>query len=159
DFLHAGHNMSGYFDDNFFGGVALDDWALELENYCVVLGNIKQDSPLGYLKMKQQMLHNWREIVERPDLLSGTAYNENLMIPKHHQDNELNALAFAYIYKLMLAYVFSNYTNALEYIAQANLYIMGVAGLIHTPVFHFYAGLTYLALINPSPLFLSEKQR
>jgi predicted ATPase/GAF domain-containing protein len=148
DFLHAGHNMSGYFDDNFFGGVALDDWALELENYCVVLGNIKQDSPLAYLKMKQQMLHNWREIVERPDLLSGTAYNENLMIPKHHQDNELNAIAFAYIYKLMLAYVFSNYTNALEYIAQANLYIMGVAGLIHTPVFHFYAGLTYLALFS-----------
>ncbi|GET42246.1 trifunctional serine/threonine-protein kinase/ATP-binding protein/sensor histidine kinase [Microseira wollei] len=148
NFLDAGHNMSGYFDDNFFAGVALDDWELELENYCVILGTVKQDSPLAYLKMKQQMVQNWREIVERPDLLTGTAYDEKLMIPKHHQDNELNAIAFAYIYKLMLAYVFSNYTNALEYIAQANLYMMGVAGLIHTPVFHFYAGLTYLALFS-----------
>ncbi|HAX80208.1 MAG TPA: serine/threonine protein kinase [Cyanobacteria bacterium UBA11372] len=158
DFLHAGHNMSGYFDDNFFGGVALDYWDLELENCCLILANVKQDSPLTYLKMKQQMVQNWREIVERPDLLSGTAYDEKLMLPKHLQDNELNAIAFAYIYKLMLAYVFSNYTDVLEYIAQANLYLTGVAGLIHTPIFHFYAALTYLALINPETGLLSGSE-
>ena len=148
DFLYAGNNIDIYFDDNFLAGVYLDDWEPKIENYCIVLAQVKQDSPLAYLKMKQQMVQNLREIVNQPDLLIGTAYDETVMIPKHHQDNELTALATAYIYKLLLAYLFGNYTNALDYIAQANQYLMAVAGTIHTPVFHFYAGLTYLAICS-----------
>ncbi|MCU0543187.1 MAG: AAA family ATPase [Oscillatoriaceae cyanobacterium Prado104] len=148
DFLYAGYNISNYLYDNFFAGVVLDDWELEIENYCVVLAHVKQDSPLAYLKMIQQMVHNLREILNQPDLLSGTAYDETVMLPKHHQDNELTALAFVYIYKMILAYLFSKYSNALDYTAQANQYLMAVAGTFHTPVFHFYAGLTYLALCS-----------
>ncbi|MGL4376576.1 MAG: GAF domain-containing protein, partial [Microcoleaceae cyanobacterium] len=41
---------------------------------------------------------------------------------------------------------FGNYPNALVYIPQANRDLMAVGGTIYIPVFHFYAGLTYLAL-------------
>jgi predicted ATPase/signal transduction histidine kinase len=146
-FLYAGNNTTIYFDDNFFAGVEMDRWEPEIENYCAVLATVKQDSPLAYLKMRQQMVLNLREIGPRPDLLIGTAYDETVMIPKYHQDNQLSALANVYIYKLMLAYFFGNYTIALDYIAQANLYLIAVSGAIYTPVFHFYAGLTYLALL------------
>jgi predicted ATPase/signal transduction histidine kinase len=146
-FLYAGNNTTIYFDDNFFAGVEMDHWEPEIENYCAVLATVKQDSPLAYLKMRQQMVQNLREIGDRPDLLIGTAYDETVMIPKYHQDNQLSALANVYIYKLMLAYFFGNYTIALDYIAQANLYLIAVSGAIYTPVFHFYAGLTYLALL------------
>ncbi|OCR02622.1 serine/threonine protein kinase [Oscillatoriales cyanobacterium USR001] len=148
DFLYAGYNMANYFLYNLLAGVYLDDWETEIESYCVVFASVKQYSALTYLKMKQQMVHNLREIVSEPDLLIGSAYNEKLMIPKHHQDNQLNALAFVYIYKLMLAYLFGNYTNALDYIAQVNLYLMAVGGTFLIPAFHFYAGLTYLALFS-----------
>ncbi|MEG4120908.1 AAA family ATPase [Microcoleus sp. N9_B4] len=148
DFLNAGYNISVYFDDSFFAGVDFYDWEPEIENYCVVLAQVKQDSPLGYLKMKKQMVQSLIEVVNQPDLLIGTAYDETVMIPKHHQDHEFTALAFLYIYKLILGYLFGNYTNALEYIAQANLYLMAAAGVIHTPVFHFYAGLTYWAVFS-----------
>jgi predicted ATPase len=57
------------------------------------------------------------------------------------------ALANVYIYKLMLAYFFGNYTIALDYIAQANLYLIAVSGMIYTPVFHFYAGINLLGII------------
>jgi predicted ATPase/signal transduction histidine kinase len=146
DFLYAGYNITNYFLYNFLAGVYLDDWQPEIENYCVVFATVKQESPLAYLKMKEQMVHNLRETVNEPDLLIGIAYDETVMIPKHHQDNQLNALAFVYIYKLILAYLFGNYTNALDYIAEVNLYLMAVGGTFFTPVFHFYAGLTYLAL-------------
>ncbi|MDT9184046.1 AAA family ATPase [Limnospira sp. PMC 289.06] len=146
--LYAGYNIFNYFYDNFFAGVRLDDWEPEIDNYCVVLEKAKQDSPLTYLKIKKQMVYNFREIVDSPDLLKGNDYNEIVMIPKHHHDNELTALAVVYIYKLILAYLFGEYHNAEEYISQADQYLMAVGGTIYIPVFHFYAGLTYLALCS-----------
>ncbi|MDB9511618.1 AAA family ATPase, partial [Kamptonema animale CS-326] len=148
DFLNAGYSIAICFYDHLFGGVALDDWALEIENYCVVLATLKQDSPLAYLKATQQTVQNLTEIVKQPDLLIGTAYDETVMFPKQYQNNELTVLAVVYIYKLMLAYIFGNYTNALDYLTQANRYLMAATGMIQIPVFHFYAGLTYLALCS-----------
>nr|WP_322744820.1 ATP-binding protein [Phormidium sp. LEGE 05292] len=148
DFLYAGYNLSNYFYGYLFAGVYLDDWEPEIENYCIVLASVKQDSSRNYLKAKQQVVQNLRETVARPDLIIGSAYDEREMIPKHHQNNELPALAFVYVYKLMLAYFFGKHAIALDYIAEANHYLMAVAGMIYTPVFHFYAGLTYLALFS-----------
>ena len=149
DFLNAGYCVSSYLYNNFFSGVELDDdWHAEIENYCVVLTTVKQYSPMVYVKMAQQTVQNLREIVNQPDLLIGQAYDETVMFPQHNQNSELTALALAYNYKLMLAYLFGNYTNALDYIAQASLYLRVAAAMIHTPVFHFYAGLTYLALCS-----------
>ena len=148
DFLNAGYCVSSYSYNNFFSGVELDDWHAEIENYCVVLATVKQYSPMVYVKITQQTVQNLREIVNQPDLLIGQAYDETVMFPQHNQNSELTALAVAYNYKLMLAYLFGNYTNALDYIAQASLYLRVSAAMIHTPVFHFYAGLTYLALCS-----------
>ncbi|MBW4681789.1 MAG: AAA family ATPase [Microcoleus vaginatus WJT46-NPBG5] len=146
DFLHAGYSITCYFYNNFFSGVEIDTWAAEIENYCVALETVKQYSPVVYLKITQQTVHNLRENVNQPDLLVGQAYDETVMFPQHHQNSEFTALATASNYKLMLAYLFGNYTNALGYIAQAKPYLMVAAAMIHTPVFHFYAGLTYLAV-------------
>jgi predicted ATPase/signal transduction histidine kinase len=148
DFLYAGYNIVDCFVNYFFAGVHLNEWESEIENYCAVLASVKQDSPLTYIRMKQQTVYNLTEFVEKPDILSGNAYDETVMIPKHRQDNELSAIAYAYIDKLILAFIFGNYTNALDYIAEINPCLMAVAGIIHTPVFHFYAGLTYLALYS-----------
>ncbi|MDT9188576.1 MAG: AAA family ATPase [Limnospira sp. PMC 894.15] len=150
--LYAGYNIFNYFYDNFFAGVRLDNWEGEIDNYCVVLEKAKQDSPLTYLKIKKQMVYNFREIVDSPYLLKGNDYNEIVMIPKHHHDNELTALAVVYIYKLILAYLFGEYHHAGEYIAKADQYLMAVGGTIYIPVFHFYAGLTYLALCSTSKI-------
>jgi predicted ATPase len=148
DFLNAGYSISCYLYNNFFSGVDLDDWEAEIENYCVALATVKQYSPMVYVKMAQQTVQNLREIVNQPDLLIGQAYDETVMFPQHNQDSEFTALAVASNYKLMLAYLFGNYTNALDYLAQAKAYVMVAAAMIHTAVFHFYAGLTYLALCS-----------
>ncbi len=148
DFLSAGYGITNYIYNHFFAGLCFDDWESESENYCVVLAQLKQDCPFTYLKIQQQTVQNFREIANQPDLLSGATYDEAVMLPKHHQDKNIGALAWVYNFKLILAYFFGNYTNALDYIAQANLYLMAATGLIYTPVFHFYAGLTYLGLFS-----------
>jgi PAS domain S-box-containing protein len=151
DFLNAGYNINVYFFAHFFGGVELDTWKTEIVSYSAALAQAKQYSVQTYLDMTRQIAQNLRETVSPPDCLIGTAYDETLMIPKHHQDNNLTAIAIAYIYKLLLAYCYGNYTGALDYIAQSQQYLMAVSGLVLVPIFHFYAALTNLALFPTQP--------
>ncbi|WP_103669074.1 ATP-binding sensor histidine kinase [Pseudanabaena sp. BC1403] len=148
DFLHAGYSVVVYFYTIYFGGVELSSWENELEIYSALMAQSKQHSPQLYLDMHRVVLRNLREVVSQPDCLTGDIYDEPVMIPKHFQDNELTAIANAYIYKLQLAYLFGNYTNALAYLNQAQPYLMAVSGTVHIPTFHFYASLTYLALFH-----------
>ncbi|MDZ8064727.1 MAG: AAA family ATPase [Nostoc sp. DedQUE08] len=151
DFLNAGYNSLNYFIAKLFAGVELDIWEPEIAGYRAVLVQVKQHSALTYLDMMQQTVENLREARILSDCLIGTAYNETAMLPKHHQDKDLSAIAIAYIYKLILAYFFGNYTAALDYNAQAKQYLMAVSGMIFIPIFHFYAALTHLALLLAQP--------
>ncbi|MEG4859279.1 adenylate/guanylate cyclase domain-containing protein [Microcoleus sp. K1-B6] len=151
DFLYAGYSISVYFDANFFGGVELDSWEPELAIYSAALAQAKQYSGRVYLDMKQQMVSNLREDRIWSDCLIGTAYDETVMIPKYHQDNDFTVVATTYIYKLLLAYLWGNYTAALDNIAQAKQYLMAVSGLAFVAIFHFYAALTHLALFPTRP--------
>jgi predicted ATPase/signal transduction histidine kinase len=148
DFLNAGLCINCYFDANFLSGVALNDWHSEISPYSQDLGRVKQYSAQAYLEMKGQVAQNLIVTTDQPDLLIGNAYDETLMIPKHLQAGDLTALAYVYIYKLMLAYLFGNHPAALANITQGSQYLQAVAGMIPVPVFHFYAALTHLALFG-----------
>ncbi|MEG4571434.1 AAA family ATPase [Microcoleus sp. N3A4] len=151
DFLNAGYNSLNYFIAKFFAGLELDIWEQEIADYRAVLVQIKQHSALTYWDMTQQTVHNLKEARILSDCLIGSAYDETVMIPKHHQDKHLTAIALAYTYKLMLAYFFGNYTSALEYSTQAKPYLMALSGMISIPIFHFYTALTHLALLPTQP--------
>ncbi|MEG4035477.1 AAA family ATPase [Microcoleus sp. S36b_A4] len=151
DFLHAGYSINIYFSATFLCGLELDTWGVEIAGYSAFMAQVKQYSAQTYLNMAQQRVWNLRETVSQPDCLIGTAYDERVMIPKHHQDKEFTAIAMVYIYKLLLAYLFSNYTAALDHIAQAKPYLMAVSGFVLVPAFHFYAALTHLALFPTQP--------
>jgi predicted ATPase/tRNA A-37 threonylcarbamoyl transferase component Bud32 len=151
DFVDAGYNIYICFYTHLFAGVELDSWEAEIAGYRALMAQLKQYSAGVYLDMIQQTVQNLRETRIRPDFLIGSAYDETVMIPKHYQDNELSAIATAYIYKLLLAYCYGNYTVALDYIAQSQKYLMAVSGLVLVPIFHFYAALTNLALFPTQP--------
>jgi len=146
DFLNAGYCIMTYFSANLFGGVELDTWEPEIAGYRAVLVQTKQYSAQTYLDITQQAVQNLRESRILSDCLIGDAYDETVMIPKHHQDNDLTGLALVYIYKLLLAYSYGNYPAALNYICQVKPYLMALSGLVYVPIFHFYAALTHLAL-------------
>ncbi|MEG4577356.1 AAA family ATPase [Microcoleus sp. N3A4] len=151
DFLYASYSILVYFEGNLCGGVEIDTWEAELEIYSAAFAQIKQYSAQIILDITWQTTKNLRETVSTPDCLIGTAYNETVMIPKHHQDNNFTMIAIVYTYKLMLAYFFGNYPAALSYIAQIKPYLMSVSGIVFFPIFHFYAALTHLALFPTQP--------
>ena len=146
DVLPASYNINCYFDANLFSGAILNTWEPEISSYTIELNRIKQSSIQAYLEMKQQVALNLMAKGSHPDCLISNVYDETVMIPKHLQDRDLTALAYVHIHKLMLAYLFSMYTNALSNITQAEQYLMAVSGMMPIPVFHFYAALTNLAL-------------
>jgi PAS domain S-box-containing protein len=151
DFLYAGYSISVYFNTNFYSGIELDILEPEIVGYRAVLAQVKQYSGRVYLDMIQQTVQNLRETRILPDFLIGSAYDETVMIPNHYQDNEFTVIANAYIYKLLLAYCYGNYMAARDHIAQAKEYLIGVSGMFHIPIFHFYAALTNLALFPTQP--------
>ncbi|MBE9206323.1 AAA family ATPase [Nostoc sp. LEGE 06077] len=151
DFLYAGYSIVIYAFTSLFTGVDLEKLMLEFPAYRHVLAQVKQDSAHIYLDMMQQTIEQLKEKVSQPDRLIGTVYDETTMLPKHQQDNDLTGIAFVYIYKLLLAYSYGNYSTALDYITQAKPYLMALSGLVHVPIFHFYAALTHLALVSTEP--------
>jgi predicted ATPase/signal transduction histidine kinase len=146
DLLNTGYSISSYFDFNLLCGIKLDKWESEIDPYCKYLERIKQYSAKAYLSIKQQTAQNLIEKRTQLDCLIGSYYDETLMICKHIEDGNFTALAYVYIYKLMLAYLFGKYNAALENIAQGEKYLLALSGMIPIPVFHFYAALTHLAL-------------
>ncbi|MBD2206030.1 AAA family ATPase [Calothrix sp. FACHB-1219] len=151
DFLHAGFALGGHSDGRFFSGEELNSFVQVMADYSLALAQVKQYSAQIYLNLGKQAAENFIEPVSQPDYLIGNTYNETLMLTKHHQDHDLIAIAQAYIYKLLLACYFANYTDARDYIAQAQPCLMAVSGTIFVPIFHFYAALTYLGLIPTQP--------
>ncbi|MBD2578035.1 ATP-binding sensor histidine kinase [Oscillatoria sp. FACHB-1406] len=147
DFLYAIYNIHNYFFSNFLAGVELDAWIDEIANYSTVLSKYKQDSGLMYFEITRQAAYNCWEVVPQPELLIGEAYDETVMLEWHRQNHEVTALGFAYIYKLMLAYQFDRDAIALEYLSQAQQYLIGVTDTPFVPLFHFYAALTDLKLL------------
>jgi predicted ATPase/signal transduction histidine kinase len=146
DLLNIGYSISCYFDFNLLCGIKLNMWESEILPYSKDLERIHQYSAKAYLDIKKQVAQNMIEKESKLDCLIGNAYDESVMVPKHLKDGNFTALAYVYIYKLMLAYLFCKYDAALENIAQGEKYLLALSGMIPIPVFHFYAALTHLAL-------------
>ncbi|MEG4629624.1 AAA family ATPase [Microcoleus sp. AR_TQ3_B6] len=151
DFLQSGYSILIYLESKFFAGVELDTWETEIASYSAVMTQVKQYLARDYLEMMQQTVNNLRKVGILSDCLIGTGYDETVMLPKHHQNNEFTVIAKTYVYKLLLAYSSGNNTAALDYILQAKPYLMAISGLIQVPIFHFYTALTYLAIFPTKP--------
>jgi PAS domain S-box-containing protein len=151
DFLYAGYNLSIYLEASLCSGVELDTWEPEVAGYRAAMTQVKQYSAQAYFDIKQQTVWKLRDTSILSDFLIGSAYDETVMLPKHYQNNELTLIADVYISKLMLAYLWANYTAAVGYITTAKHYLMAVSGMLFVPIFHFYAALTNLALFPTQP--------
>ncbi|MDZ7991410.1 MAG: AAA family ATPase [Nostoc sp. EfeVER01] len=151
DFLHAGYNVCCYSYAVFWSGSELSNLELDIASYNAALTQAKQHSAQTYVSIMRQAAENFRETQIQPDCLSGSIYDETVMIPKHHQANELTVMAELYIYKLLLAYSFGDYKAAIAYIEEGKKYLLAVSGLIFVPISHFYAALTHLALFSTHP--------
>ncbi|MBD2124652.1 PAS domain-containing protein, partial [Trichocoleus sp. FACHB-262] len=117
---------------------------------------LKQETVLTWCQTHRQVVLNLLGQVENPCRLQGVAYNEETLLPLSLAANDRTGLHIFYIYKLILYYLFRQFTQAVENAAQAEQYLDGVTGWITTPMLHFY---DFLARLAVHPLVRRSEQK
>lgn len=126
-------------------GVNLHELKPRIAAYTDSLHDIRQENSWYYNKSFHQGLLNLLGESEDPCRLDGAVCLEDETLPKSLGANDRTGLFFFYFQKMLLAYLFARYGEAVEYAAESEKYADGVAALLAMPVGCFYAGLARIA--------------
>ncbi|HEY9851876.1 MAG TPA: AAA family ATPase [Leptolyngbyaceae cyanobacterium] len=142
---YAAMNKSQY---SYFSGVELTELERDIANYNNALAQLKQQAVLNWNLIHRQAVLNLLGEAKNPCELSGTAYNEEKLLPLHLEANDRTGLHFFYLHKSILCYLFGSSDRALANAEQAEIYLDGATGLLDVPVFYFYDSLIRLAFYS-----------
>ncbi len=131
---------------SYFAGEELTGLAGNLKTYGEAIGQLKQEAPLQHNNIYYQIVLNLIGQTEEPWQLCGDAYNEEIELPRLYRDDDRTPLSHLILNKLILHYLFENYSQALDYAERGEPYLESVTGLINKPIFYFYDSLTRLAI-------------
>jgi predicted ATPase/signal transduction histidine kinase/DNA-binding NarL/FixJ family response regulator/tRNA A-37 threonylcarbamoyl transferase component Bud32 len=148
DLEYAAHNAAIYSFSVFYIGTELNQVETEVNNYQSVLIQLKQESLLIRQGIYQQMVCNLQGKNKTNHLyLNGKYFEEAKMFTSRIEKNDLDFCHF-YSNKLMLSYLFENFSQALENSASAEKFLENGAGLYISCFFYLYDSLTRLALYS-----------
>ncbi|MEH2285719.1 MAG: AAA family ATPase [Nostoc sp.] len=144
---YAAYCAYNYCSLSYFLGKDLSILEPEMKVYSQALAELKQEVAHNYLRVFYQSVLNLLGQSKCPWEIQGVVYDEQMMLPKHQQANDLYAMGTLYINKLILCYLFNEWEQAMKVAVDAKQYLNGVSGCFMIPVFHFYDSLTHLAIL------------
>jgi predicted ATPase/signal transduction histidine kinase/tRNA A-37 threonylcarbamoyl transferase component Bud32 len=118
----------------------------KIESYSHAIRQLKQQIPLNDNEKLRQVVLNLMGRCVDPCRLIGEAYNEERSLPEHLAANNMQALYYLHLHKLILCYLFGNYPQALENATLAAQYVTSVPAQPIVPHFYFYDSLVRLAI-------------
>lgn len=131
---------------SYFSGEELNELLRKTEIAIAAIGQINQTKQLNYTQICRQVVLNLIDRSGNPCFLIGDAYNEKRSLSPEQQNKDLFALGYLYVNKLILSYLFGEYSQAVENARLAESYLEGATGMVLVPVFHFYDCLAQLAV-------------
>ncbi|MEH2236075.1 trifunctional serine/threonine-protein kinase/ATP-binding protein/sensor histidine kinase [Nostoc sp.] len=146
DLEFAGYCACNYSLISYFAGKELSSLVQEIANYSQGLAQIRQEPSLHKNELYRQVVLNLLSKNQNSCRLIGDAYNEETMLPLHHQENDQTIICSLYFNKLVLCYLFAEYTHAIENAELAQNYLESILGSIIVPLFPFYDSLSQLAV-------------
>ncbi|MEH1803405.1 MAG: AAA family ATPase [Nostoc sp.] len=146
DLEFAGYCACNYSLSSYFAGKELSSLAQEIGNYSQGLAQIRQEPSLHKNELYRQVVLNLISKNQNPCRLIGDAYNEETMLPLHLQGNDQTMICSLYFNKLVLCYLFAEYTHAIENADLVQNYLESLLGSIILALFHFYDSLSQLAV-------------
>ncbi|MEH1944877.1 MAG: AAA family ATPase [Nostoc sp.] len=144
---YAAYCAYNYCSLSYFLGKDLSILEPEMKVYTQALAQLKQEVAHNYLRVFYQSVLNLLGQSKCAWEIQGVVYDEQMMLPKHQQANDLYAMGTLYINKLILCYLFNEWEQATKVAVDAKQYLNGVSGCFMIPVFHFYDSLTHLAML------------
>ncbi|GET40563.1 trifunctional serine/threonine-protein kinase/ATP-binding protein/sensor histidine kinase [Microseira wollei] len=118
----------------------------KIESYNHAIRQLKQQLPLNDNEILRQVVLNLMGRCVDPCRLIGEAYNEERSLPENLAANNMQALYYLHLHKLILCYLFGNYPQALQNATLAAQYVTSVPGQPIVPHFYFYDSLVRLAI-------------
>ena len=114
------------------------------------LGRLGQKTPQIFLQICRQAVLNLMGRSPDPCRLVGESNAEEIQFLDQHK-NETAVICTTYVHKLLLCYLFADYSNALDSAAATQKYLDGVRAKPLIPLFYFYDSLLRLALYADAP--------
>jgi predicted ATPase/GAF domain-containing protein len=151
DLGHAGYSASHKCQYSYWSGLELKSLEREMASYGKAIAQINQETALKWHQIFHQVVLNLTGLAENPCRLIGEAYNEEQFLPVHIQLNERTIVHYVFLNKLILCYLFGEFTQAVENAAKAEQYLDGVRGWLAVPLFYFYDSLARLAIYSSVP--------
>ncbi len=143
----AGYAISFYSFYSYLSGKELSELAIEMSAHSNALERINQTIAKNWIDIYRQVIDNLLGRSENTYCLIGEAYNEEKMIPVHQQANDLTTLAYFYIPRAQLCYLFQDYNQASQILENAEKCLGGAAGTPLVNLFYFYQSLVMLVEI------------
>ncbi|NEQ36114.1 MAG: AAA family ATPase [Okeania sp. SIO3I5] len=157
DLEYTGYASIQYCGYGYLSGIPLDKLEPEITNHSNSLRQIKQGGNYYYNQICHQAVLNLIRHTENPELLLGTAFDEQKIIPFYESTNDGYGLFLIYFHKLILSYLLGNFQQSKNYAVLAGKYANGVAGLFYFPAYYFYSSLSQLALYPTAAVAEQEK--
>ncbi|MGE5390107.1 MAG: AAA family ATPase [Deltaproteobacteria bacterium] len=115
DFEYAGRSLTLHPRYMFLLGEPLHLVNRIIERNIQTITQLKQQGSLIYIAITQQAIANLLHETQDPACLNGPYYEEEKMLPLHEANNDSYGIFQVYFHKLLLAYIFNDYTHAREY--------------------------------------------
>jgi PAS domain S-box-containing protein len=129
----------------YFIGRELTGLEQEIATYSQIVSQVRRESPLNWLAILWQSVLNLLGHSKNPGNLMGDVYNEERSLPQAIEANDISELVFCYLNKLILDYLFGNYSQAIKNAMLAEQYLSGIPGRVAVGICHFYDSLAHLA--------------
>ena len=144
----------------FLTGIPLSEVNECLEKYWKAINRLEQKSALHFLEVNWQELLNIHKVNENPCQLIGDVFNEELMLKEYQKANDSGGLAYMYVNKQTLCYLFHNYKEAINLITVIKKCLASIPSQINEAVSTFYSSLSMLAYIKTNKnISLQKKYR
>ncbi len=136
----------------YCSGKELSDLERDMEKASIAIAQIQQNNILKKHKTYWQAVLNLVGKSEHNCRLLGEHYDEERMEQVLLEVNDRTALCELYLQKLILCYIFQEYTQAIDNAIAAAEYVGSTVGTITFAIFHFYDSLAWLAIFDEDPL-------
>jgi len=139
-------NANIYCIHAFLTGRQLEKIEAETKAYSESFKHYKQETNFNYNEVYHQAMLNFMGHSENPVILTGSAYDEEIMMAQNLERNDQTGTFFIHFNKLILCYYFEHFDQALEHAIESRKLLEAVLAKFEIPNHHFYESLTLLAL-------------
>jgi PAS domain S-box-containing protein len=146
DTEYAAYSAYAMLNYSYFSGKELVKLEREMVSYGHAIAQLRQRTVLQWNNLYRQVVLNLMGKSENPCFLMGESYDEEKMLPLHHEAKDRTSIFLVHFNKTILFYLFGHHESAVKNAQLAEKYIDNAKATLADSLFYFYDSLARLAL-------------